>query len=194
MGKVDFELAGKLATGRTRAGELGREVIELETTVRGLAAELASATAAATEETEIALIENRKPEARALAAVEPILARLKASKAQLETMKGAALRQRGIVDDLQNREADQRQQAALGLALPIFNQIRPLIAQTRDLVVQFNRACDGQLSVGDFMRLDADDMGISYDLSVVRELNGQIAELNRSYVGWEPVLGMKRVA
>jgi outer membrane murein-binding lipoprotein Lpp len=189
--KVDFELASKLAAGRARASELDAEVRELETVVRSLASDFNAVTAEATAEAETAVIERRKADSRILGAPESIEAKLKASKARLETARGAALRARGIVDDLQNREAAQRQQAALELARPVLAEIHESLGRLRSQVLRFNSACNHELTVFDFTQSDPK---MAFDLEIIRAVNSQMADASRCYQSWREAVYVKEAA
>jgi hypothetical protein len=130
----------QLQAGRQRLSELNETLRHCKTLADNLQAELAKAEAAAKEENEQAVIEDRQPRPELVDAPGPLLKKFTQAERSVETTRGAVQRQSNHVTRIQGEIAAQARNRMLEKIRPLGVRARTLIEELAQIGYEITQA------------------------------------------------------
>jgi len=119
---VDFELGEKLSKARRTLAEVQAAEGQYDVEIRDLRQALGEAESKAADDKETSLLDGHRPNPKLDESVELIRLKLHAAGAKLQTARGAAARQRDIVQALEGEIQARRRGVVLAQAKPLAAQ------------------------------------------------------------------------
>lgn len=138
---IEFELNDELKVAKDRLDQLRKSRESVESSARELRSSLAGAEARATEESELAVIQDRPENAKIVGAPAAIAKQWREAETRASTIAGAARRQVGVVETLEGKIKERKKEFLMEKLRPIALQLQRAQELEQDLANQMMDIC-----------------------------------------------------
>lgn len=144
MGSIDIELGAKLAKSRQTLAEVTAAEREHDAASRDLAKRILELERIAADDKELALLDQRAPNAKLDEHAEAMRLRYHASLAKLQTARGAMLRQGKICDALAADISARHRAVVLARVQPLGDRLAKLLREAVDVSAEISGSLAGE--------------------------------------------------